>query len=86
MKISIRKQLYLQKMEEILDLCNGDVRDSVEYLKSEFDVPEGYAFTRHKKDFEKLIALQTEKDAKSDRMAEFLEKLKGNGYDDKILD
>ncbi len=78
--MSVKKKLLQQKMLEILELCNYDVRDSVDYLKGEFNLPKGYVLTREKKMFEELVNLQTEDVAKSDRMAEFLEKLKGNNY------
>lgn len=80
--MSVKKRLLLQKMEEILELCNYDIRDSVDYLKSEFNLPKGYVLTREKKMFEELLITLTEDVAKNDRMAEFLEKLKGNNYDD----
>ena len=75
--MSIRNELYREKMEEILDLSNGDVRDALDYLRSEFDLPKGYALTREKKVFEEIISMQTEDVAKNDRMKEFIEKLKG---------
>ena len=79
--MSVKKKLLQQKMLEILELCNYDVRDSVDYLKGEFNLPKGYVLTREKKMFEELVNLQTEDVAKSDRMAEFLEKLKGSSND-----
>ena len=84
--MSIKQLLLQQKMQEILELCNDDLRDVREYLISEFNLPKGYSLTREMKLFEELLKLQTNDIAKNDRMAEFLEKLKGNGYDDKILD
>ena len=75
--MSVKQLLLKQKMLEILELCNDDLRDVREYLISEFDLPKGYPLTREMKMFEELLELQTEDVAKNDRMVEFLEKLKG---------
>ena len=80
--MSIKQRLLRQKMLEILELCNFDLRDSVDYLKGEFNLPKGYVLTRERKMFEELLTTLTEDVAKNDRMAEFLEKLKGNNYDE----
>lgn len=79
--MSVKKKLLQQKMLEILEFCNFDVRDSVDYLKSEFNLHKGYVLTREKKMFEELVGSLTEDVAKSDRMTEFLEKLKGSMND-----
>ncbi len=77
--MSVKQLLLKQKLLEILELCNDDLRDVREYLISEFDLPKGYPLTREIKLCEELLASQTEDVAKNDRMTEFLEKLKGQG-------
>lgn len=72
--MSVMEELLKQKMLEICEICNYDWRDIKNYLISELNLSKGVDLTREKQKFLKLINARTEDVAKSDRVAEFIEK------------
>lgn len=72
--MSVSKLLLRDKMLEIIDFCDMDVKDIRLYLISYFKLPQNIDLSRELKKFKQLIAEITQEQAKSDYVAEYIRK------------
>ncbi len=72
--MSVSKLLLRDKMLEIIEFCDMDVKDIRLYLISYFKLPQNIDLSRELKKFKQLIAEITQEHAKSDYVAEYIRK------------
>lgn len=79
--MSIKKQILKDKMAEICELCNSDLRDIKEYLKTKYNLPKNIDLSKDMKAF-KLLIEENYKPNKRNLIEEFKDKFIGGNKND----